>query len=324
MLLLGVGETIGIVFGILGLLLLIIFMSGVRIVRQTSKYIVERLGAYHDTWGVGIHYKWPFFDKIAAVVSMKEQIKDFDPQPVITKDNVTMQIDTVIFYSVTDPKLYLYGVEDPISGIEKLSVTTLRNIIGELDLDQTLTSRDIINTKMRAILDEATDPWGIKVTRVEVKNILPPQDIRDSMERQMRAEREKREQILLAEGQKQSAILVAEGQKESAILAAEGQKEARIKAAEAEAESIRQVKEAEAEGLLAIRKAEAESIKVLNEANPSDRVLTIKSFEALEKVADGKATKLVVPTSLTNVTSLASVVKEVMKDDAPVVEEIKK
>jgi regulator of protease activity HflC (stomatin/prohibitin superfamily) len=324
MLLLGVGETIGIVFGILGLLLLIIFMSGVRIVRQTSKYIVERLGAYHDTWGVGIHYKWPFFDKIAAVVSMKEQIKDFDPQPVITKDNVTMQIDTVIFYSVTDPKLYLYGVEDPISGIEKLSVTTLRNIIGELDLDQTLTSRDIINTKMRAILDEATDPWGIKVTRVEVKNILPPQDIRDSMERQMRAEREKREQILLAEGQKQSAILVAEGQKESAILAAEGQKEARIKAAEAEAESIRQVKEAEAEGLLAIRKAEAESIKVLNEANPSDRVLTIKSFEALEKVADGKATKLVVPTSLTNVTSLASVVKEVMKDDAPLAEEIKK
>src|SRR5574344_1150683 len=288
------------IFGIVVLcvavfVVLVVLVRCIRIVRQTEKVFVERLGAYHATWDTGIHFLAPFIDKVAKKVSMKEQIYDFPPQPVITKDNVTMQIDTVVFFSVTDPKLYTYGVENPVAGIEALTATTLRNIIGDLDLDDTLTSRDIINSKMRSILDEATDPWGIKVTRVEVKNILPPQDIRDSMERQMRAEREKREQILLAEGQKQSAILVAEGQKESAILAAEGHKEARIKAAEAEAESIRQVKEAEAEGILAIRKAEAESIKVLNEANPSDRVLTIKSFEALEKVADGKATKLVVP-----------------------------
>src|SRR5574344_2473128 len=242
--------------------ILLIFICNIRIIKQTAKAIVERLGAYHATWGVGIHFLIPFVDHISKVISMKEQVKDFDPQSVITKDNVTMQIDTVIFFQVTDSKLYAYGVENPIAAIEYLSATTLRNIIGDLDLDGTLTSRDIINDKMRKILDEATVPWGIKVTRVEVKNILPPQDIRDSMERQMRAEREKREQVLLAEGKKQSAILIAEGNKESAILNAEAEKQMKIRNAEGEASAILNVKKAESEGMLMVRKAEADSIKM--------------------------------------------------------------
>ncbi|MFA6754930.1 MAG: SPFH domain-containing protein [Bacilli bacterium] len=312
---LSAGAIVGIVLGCIALLVLIILISCIRIVHQTNKYVVERLGAYHATWGVGIHMLFPFIDKVTQVVSMKEQVKDFDPQPVITKDNVTMQIDTVVFFQITDPKLYCYGVENPISAIENLSATTLRNIIGELDLDDTLTSRDLINTKMRSILDEATDPWGIKVNRVEVKNILPPKDIRDAMERQMRAEREKREKILLAEGEKQSAILVAEGNKESAILKAEAEKQTKIKNAEGEAESIKKVKEAEAEGIIMIRDAEAKGLEALKNANVDNKVLTLKSYEALAKVADGQSTKLIVPSDLANVTTLAATISEVVKAD---------
>lgn len=306
--------VITVVFSVLGLVLIIIFASGVRIVKQTNKYIIERLGAYKTTWGVGIHYLIPFFDRVAKVVSMKEQIRDFPPQPVITKDNVTMQIDTIVFFQVTDPKLFTYGVEDPVTALENLSSTTLRNIIGELDLDDTLTSRDIINSKMRSILDEATDPWGIKVNRVEVKNILPPKDIRDAMERQMRAEREKREKILLAEGEKNSQILIAEGRKESIILNAEADKQSKIKAAEAEAESILKIKKAQAEGEMLIRQAESKGLQLLKEAQIDDKVLTLKSYETLEKVADGKSTKLIVPSNLANVTSLASVIKETVNE----------
>jgi regulator of protease activity HflC (stomatin/prohibitin superfamily) len=243
------GVVVGIVIGIIVLVILAYSITRIRVVRQTSKYVVERLGGYHATWGVGMHFLLPFVDKVAYVVSMKEQVKDFDPQPVITKDNVTMQIDSIVFFQVTDPKLYAYGVENPISAIENLSATTLRNIIGELDLDETLTSRDIINTKMRSILDEATDPWGIKVNRVEVKNILPPKDIRDAMERQMRAERERREKILLAEGEKKSQILLAEGEKESRILRADAEKQSMVLKATGEAESLLKVKTAEAEGI---------------------------------------------------------------------------
>ncbi len=303
-----------VVFSILALVIIIIFASGIRIVKQTNKYIIERLGAYKYTWGVGIHYLIPFFDRVAKVVSMKEQIRDFPPQPVITKDNVTMQIDTIVFFQVTDPKLFTYGVEDPITALENLSSTTLRNIIGELDLDDTLTSRDIINSKMRSILDEATDPWGIKVNRVEVKNILPPKDIRDAMERQMRAEREKREKILLAEGEKNSQILIAEGRKESIILNAEADKQSKIKAAEAEAESILKIKRAEAEGEMLIREAESKGLQLLKDAQIDEKVLTLKSYEALEKVANGNATKLIVPSNLANVTSLASAIKETVND----------
>lgn len=309
------GQIIGIVFGVVAVILVIVLAGCVRIVKQTSKYVVERLGGYYKTWGVGLHFLVPFFDRVSTIVSMKEQVKDFDPQPVITRDNVTMQIDTVVFYQVTDPKLYAYGVENPINAIENLSATTLRNIIGELDLDDTLTSRDIINAKMRSILDEATDPWGIKVNRVEVKNILPPKDIRDSMERQMRAEREKREQILLAEGKKQAAILIAEGNKESAILNAEAEKQSKIKNAEAEAESIKKVKEAEAEGIILVRKAEADGLVSLKEANIDEKVLKLKEYEALTKVADGKATKLIVPNSISNIASLANVIKESITDN---------
>ncbi len=298
-------------------LLLIIAASGIRIVKQTNKYIIERLGGFHQAWGVGFHYLIPFVDRIAKVVSMKEQIKDFDPQPVITKDNVTMQIDTVVFFQVTDPKLYTYGVESPITAIENLSATTLRNIIGELDLDETLTSRDIINSRMRSILDEATDPWGIKVTRVEVKNILPPKDIRDAMERQMRAERERREKILLAEGQKSSAILIAEGNKESAILNAEAEKQAAIKKAEAQAEAILKVKKAEAEGELLVRDAEAKGLDMLKKAAPDTAVLTLKSYEALAKVADGQSTKIIVPSDLQNVATLATSIAEIVKTNTP-------
>src|SRR5574344_1722703 len=262
---------------------LIVVLSNIRIIKQTDKAIVERLGAYHETWGVGIHMLIPFVDHISKVISMKEQVKDFDPQSVITKDNVTMQIDTVIFFQVTDSKLYAYGVENPIAAIEYLSATTLRNIIGDLDLDATLTSRDIINDKMRQILDEATDPWGIKVNRVEVKNILPPQDIREAMERQMRAEREKREKILLAEGEKQSAILIAEGKKESMILDAESQKQAKILQAEGEAESMRNIKAAEADGIKMVRAAEMEGLKDLKEAGADQSVLTLRYYEALAR-----------------------------------------
>jgi len=302
------------VVSIVVFIILIIVISSIKIIRQTEKGVVERLGAYHKTWNTGIHMLVPFIDKLAHRVSMKEQVKDFEPQPVITGDNVTMQIDTVVFFQVTDPKLFAYGVENPINAIENLSATTLRNIIGELDLDDTLTSRDIINAKMRAILDEATDAWGIKVNRVELKNILPPKDIRDAMERQMRAEREKREKVLLAEGQKQSAILIAQGNKESTILNAEAEKEAKIRQAEGEAASITKVREAEAEGIKMIRNAEAEGLKALKEAKPDSAVLTLKSYEALAKVADGKATKIIVPSDLQNVATLAKTISEVVKD----------
>ena len=298
---------------IVGILLLIV-VTRFRIVKQTEKFIVERLGGFYKVWGTGLHWLVPFIDRVSNRVSMKEQVHDFPPQPVITRDNVTMQIDTIVFFQVTDPKLYSYGVENPINAIENLSSTTLRNIIGELDLDETLTSRDVINTKMRAILDEATDPWGIKVNRVEVKNILPPKDIREAMERQMRAEREKREKILLAEGQKHSAILIAEGNKESLILNAEAEKQAAIKKAEAEAEAIRQVKHAEAEGVILLREAEAKGLEMLKNAQVDDKVLTLKSYEAMAKVADGKSTKLIIPSDMTKLANAAAAVKEIVKD----------
>ncbi len=305
--------TVIVVFSILALVILIYLVTRIKIVRQTSKYVVERLGGYHATWGVGFHFLCPFVDRVSYVVSMKEQVKDFEPQPVITKDNVTMQIDTIVFFQVTDPKLYAYGVENPVAAIENLSATTLRNIIGELDLDETLTSRDIINTKMRAILDEATDPWGIKVNRVEVKNILPPKDIRDAMERQMRAERERREKILLAEGEKKSQILLAEGEKESRILKADAEKESMILKAKGEAESILTVKQAEAEGIKLIREAEAAGLKSLNEANVSKEVLTLKSYEAVKDMANGQSTKIIVPSDLQNIATLATTVSEMVK-----------
>lgn len=308
------GVVFGVVFGIIAFIVLVYLVSRVRIVRQTNKYIIERFGGYHSTWSVGINFLMPFVDKVAYVVSMKEQIRDFDPQPVITKDNVTMQIDTVVFYQVTDPKLYAYGVENPMAALENLSATTLRNIIGELDLDETLTSRDIINTKMRSILDEATDPWGIKVNRVEVKNILPPKDIRDAMERQMRAERERREKILLAEGEKKSQILLAEGQRESQILKADAEKQATILKAEAEAESILKVKTAEAEGIKLIRDAEAAGLKSLKEAGVTPEVLTLKSYEALQHVAEGNATKIIIPSELQNLAGTLAAAKEIVKD----------
>ena len=285
------------------LVVLILFIKSVRVVKQTDKYVIQRLGGYHATWGVGIHFLIPFIDKIEKIVNLKEQVKDFDPQPVITKDNVTMQIDTVVFFQVTDPKLFCYGVENPINALENLSATTLRNIIGDLDLDQTLTSRDIINTTMRSILDEATDPWGIKVNRVEVKNILPPKDIREAMEKQMRAEREKREAILKAEGQKQAAILTAEGEKQSAILRAEGEKEQMIRIAEGEAESVRIKKEAEALG-----------IKLLNEAHASAETIQLRALETLGVVANGQATKIIIPSELQNLTSILASVNTV-KDE---------
>ena len=297
-------QTTGIVISVVAIVIvLILFISSVRVVKQTDKYVIQRLGGYHKTWGVGIHLLIPFIDKVERIVNLKEQVKDFDPQPVITKDNVTMQIDTVVFFQVTDPKLYCYGVENPVSALENLSATTLRNIIGDLDLDETLTSRDIINTKMRSILDEATDPWGIKVNRVEVKNILPPKDIREAMEKQMRAEREKRESILRAEGDKHSNILRAQGEKEAAILRAEGQKEEMIRIAEGQAEAVRLSKEAEALG-----------IRLLNEANATKETIQLKSLDTLAKVADGKATKIIVPSELQNLTSILASANEV-KDE---------
>ncbi len=308
------GIIVAIVCSVILVVIVILLITRIKIVRQTQKLIVERLGAYHATWSVGFHFLVPFIDRVAQVVSMKEQVNDFDPQPVITKDNVTMQIDTVVFFQVTDPKLYSYGVENPIAALENLSSTTLRNIIGELELDQTLTSRDVINTKMRSILDEATDPWGIKVNRVEVKNILPPKDIRDAMERQMRAERERREKILLAEGEKRSQILQAEGEKESQILRAEAEKEATIKKAEAEAAAILKVRTAEAEGVRLTRQAQAEGYRMLVDAGLTKEVLAIKSFEALEKVADGQSTKLIIPSDMQNLAATIASLAEVVKD----------
>ena len=285
------------------LVIIIIIIANVKVVPQAHAYVVERLGAYHGSWGTGLHVKIPFLDKIAKKVSLKEQVIDFPPQPVITKDNVTMQIDTVVYFQITDPKLYAYGVERPISAIENLTATTLRNIIGEMELDHTLTSRDIINTKIRSVLDEATDAWGIKVNRVELKNILPPPEIQDSMEKQMKAERERRASILDAEGQKRSAILIAEGEKESAILRADAVKQTKILEAEGEAEAIRSV-----------QKALADSLRMLNEASPNDAVIALKGLEAFEKAADGKAPKIIIPSNIQSVAGLATSLKELVTD----------
>ena len=293
-----------IALAVLIVLLLILIVSNIHVVQQSKAYVVERLGAFHAVWGVGLHLKLPFIERVVKKVSLKEQVADFDPQPVITKDNVTMQIDTVIYFQITDPKLYTYGVEYPMSAIENLTATTLRNIIGDLELDQSLTSRDTINAKMRAILDEATDPWGIKVNRVELKNILPPREIQNAMEKQMKAERERRESILQAEGQKASQILVAEGEKQSAILKADAQKQARIMQAEGEATAI-----------LKVQQAMADSLKLLNEAAPNDQVIKLKALEALEKVADGKATKLIIPSEIQGLAGLAASAKAVLSDD---------
>lgn len=289
---------------ILILIILVLVIANIKIVPQAHAYILERLGGYNSTWGVGLHVKIPFIDKIASKVSLKEHVVDFPPQPVITKDNVTMQIDTVVYYQITDPKLYTYGVERPMMAIENLTATTLRNIIGDLELDETLTSRDTVNTTMRSILDEATDPWGIKINRVELKNIMPPMEIQNAMERQMKAERERRESILRAEGEKKSAVLTAEGEKESAILRAEAKKEAAIREAEGNAEAI-----------LKVQTAVAEGIKRINEANPSDAYIAIKSLESFEKAADGKATKIIIPSNIQGIAGLAASIKEVMKED---------
>lgn len=291
---------------ILAVIVLIILAKNIVIVQQSKAYVVERLGAFQAVWGVGIHLKIPFIERVAKSVSLKEQVVDFPPQPVITKDNVTMQIDTVLYFQITDPKLYTYGVERPISAIENLSATTLRNIIGDLELDQTLTSRDHINTQMRAILDEATDPWGIKVNRVELKNIIPPRDIQESMEKQMRAERERREAILQAEGQKQSLILVAEGEKQSAILRADASKRAAILEAEGQAEAI-----------ISVQRAMADSLKMLNESSPNDQVIKLKALEAFQAAANGKATKIIIPSEIQGIAGLAASAKALLEHDAP-------
>jgi regulator of protease activity HflC (stomatin/prohibitin superfamily) len=297
------------------ILILIILASCVKIVPQAYAYVVERLGGYQATWNVGVHIKIPLIDKIAKKVPLKEQVADFAPQPVITKDNVTMKIDTVVFYQITDPKLYTYGVEHPIMAIENLTATTLRNIIGDLELDETLTSREIINTKMRVSLDVATDPWGIKVNRVELKNIIPPAAIQDAMEKQMKAERERREAILRAEGEKTSAILVAEGKKQAMILNAEAEKEAAILRAEAEKEATIKEAEGRAEAILRVQQANAEGIRYLNESNPSNSVLQLKSLEAFAKAADGKATKIIIPSEIQSIAGLVKSLAEVGKED---------
>lgn len=294
-------------------ILILIIATNVRVVPQARAYVIERLGGYHTTWSVGLHFKIPFIDKVAKRVNLKEQVADFPPQPVITKDNVTMQIDTVVFFQITDPKLFAYGVDNPIMAIEKLTATTLRNIIGDMELDHTLTSREIINTKMRSALDVATDPWGIKVNRVELKNIIPPEAIRNAMEKQMKAERERREAILRAEGEKKSTVLVAEGKKESAILEAEAEKQAAILRAEAEKE--RKIREAEgqAEAIRVVQQANAEGIKMLKEAGADEAVLTIKKLEAFEKAANGNATKIIIPSEIQSVAGLAKSVGEILK-----------
>ncbi len=295
------------------ILLVVILMSCIKIVPQAHAYVVERLGAYQQTWSVGLHIKVPFIDTVAKRVVLKEQVVDFAPQPVITKDNVTMRIDTVVFFQITDPKLFAYGVENPIMAIENLTATTLRNIIGEMELDQTLTSREVINTKMRASLDIATDPWGIKVNRVELKNIIPPAAIQDAMEKQMKAERERREAILKAEGEKKSTILVAEGQKESAILEAEAEKQSAILRAEAEKEKMIREAEGEAEAILKVQKATADGIRMIREAGADEAVLRIKSLEAFEKAADGQATKIIIPSEIQGLAGLAASAKEIFK-----------
>ena len=300
------------------ILVVIVICSSIRVVPQAHAYVIERLGTYNTTWSAGLHLKTPLIDKVAHRISMKEQVVDFAPQPVITKDNVTMRIDTVVFFQITDPKLFAYGVEKPIMAIENLTATTLRNIIGELELDQTLTSRETINTKMRSTLDEATDPWGIKVNRVELKNIIPPAAIQDAMEKQMKAERERREQILIAEGEKKSAILRAEGQKESLILSAEAEKQSAILRAEAAKEATIRRAEGEAEAILKVQQANADGIKFLNEAAPEQAVLTLKSLEAFAKAADGKATKLIIPSEIAGIAGLASSLTEIaVKDKQP-------
>ena len=301
---------------VLAIVVIALLISCIKIVPQANAYVVERLGAYHATWSTGMHFKVPFIDRIAKKVSLKEQVIDFPPQPVITKDNVTMQIDTVIYFQITDSKLYAYGVERPISAIENLSATTLRNIIGDMELDHTLTSRDIINSKIRVILDEATDAWGIKVNRVELKNIIPPKEIQDSMEKQMKAERERREQILRAEGEKNSTILVAEGKKQAMILDAEAQKQRQILLAEAEKEARIRAAEGEAEAILKVQEATAEGIKKINEAAPSDQVIAIKGLEAFEKAADGKATKIIIPSEIQSLAGLAASVKALVTDES--------
>lgn len=296
-------------------IILILLARCLRIVPQAYVYVVERLGAYHASWGTGLHIAVPIIDRVSKKVNLKELVADFPPQPVITKDNVTMQIDTVIYLQITDPKLYVYGVDNPIRAIENLTATTLRNIIGDLELDQTLTSRDIINSKMRMILDEATDPWGIKINRVELKNIMPPKEIQDSMEKQMKAERERREKILQAEGEKRSSILVAEGEKQSMILRAEAEKEAAILRADAEKEAMIRKAEGEAQAILKVQQATAEGLKMLNEASPDKSVIAIKSLEAFEKAADGKATKIIIPSEIQSIAGLAAGLKEIVSDD---------
>ncbi len=295
----------GIILIALAIIVIIILITNINVVPQAHSYVLERLGAYHSTWTTGLHFKIPFVDKISKKVSLKEQVIDFPPQPVITKDNVTMQIDTVVYFQITDPKLYAYGVEHPVSAIENLSATTLRNIIGDLELDHTLTSRDVINTKIRITLDEATDAWGIKVNRVELKNIVPPSEIQESMEKQMKAERERRAQILTAEGEKRSAILIAEGEKESAILRADAQKETKILEAQGEAQAI-----------MLVQQSLADSIKLLNDANPGENVIKIKSLEAFAKAADGKATKIIIPSNIQSLAGLATSLKELVTDDS--------
>lgn len=297
-----------IVFLILVAIVVLILVANIKVVPQAHAYVIERLGAYRTTWDTGLHFMVPFFDKVSKKVSLKEQVIDFPPQPVITKDNVTMQIDTVVYFQITDPKLYAYGVERPLSAIENLSATTLRNIIGELELDHTLTSRDVINAKIRTVLDEATDAWGIKVNRVELKNIIPPREIQESMEKQMKAERERRAQILSAEGEKSSAILVAEGEKESTILRADAVKETKIREAQGEAEAIKLVQQ-----------ALADSIKMLNDANPNQAVIALKSLEAFQKAADGKATKIIIPSQIQSLAGLATSLTELVRDDVPTV-----
>ena len=301
-----IGAVIGIIF--------LIVISNIAVVQQSRAYVIERLGGFHEVWGVGLHFKIPFIDRIARRVSLKEQVLDYPPQPVITKDNVTMQIDTVVYFQITDPKLYCYGVEQPMMAMETLTATTLRNIIGDLELDQTLTSRDVVNTKMRAILDEATDPWGIKVNRVELKNILPPQDIQNSMEKQMKAERDRRQAILQAEGQKNSAILIAEGERESAILRADAEKQAAILKAEAEKQAAILKADGEAQAIRSVQQALAESLELLNQKAPNDQVLKLKAIEAMQKVADGKATKIIIPSEMQGLVGMANGIVEGIKE----------
>ena len=305
----------GLVILILVVLAFLILIANIAVVQQSRAYVVERLGAFHSVWGVGMHFKVPFIDRIARKVSLKEQVLDYPPQPVITKDNVTMQIDTVVYFQITDPKLYCYGVEQPMMAMETLTATTLRNIIGDLELDQTLTSRDVINTRMRAILDDATDPWGIKVNRVELKNILPPADIQNSMEKQMKAERDRRQSILQAEGQKKSAILIAEGEKESAILKADAEKQAAILRAEAEKQAAILKADGEAQAIRSVQQALADSLEMLNEKAPNDNVLKLKAIEAMQKVADGQATKIIIPSEIQGLAGLAASAQVLLESD---------